>query len=119
MTLTGREGSAPRQWVSRKNLGDGAWQVRCILCGKRFTHTFRPERSNDPKGAASDYVGEHLGSAEHAAAIEAYREPPVSSLAKEEMLLRAIFGEVDDQTPEQMRRSAARIAAERTMRSGR
>lgn len=115
------DGGRPQTWVKRTNLGDGAWQVRCSLCGKRFTRTFRPDRNDDVGAAVSAYVGEHLESVEHAAAVEAYREVPQSDLTKEELLLRAIFGEVaeDQRTPEQLRRSAARRAAAHAARSPR
>lgn len=103
-----------RQWVRREHLDDGVWTVYCILCGKHFKRTFRPADHDDPQRAASDYVGAHLDSESHVAAVEAYRRPPVNrELTAEEARLRAIFGKKpDDRTDEQKRRAAARGIAE-------
>lgn len=114
------EGRA-RTWVHRKKLEDDSWIISCGLCGKRFNRIFRQNKRDDPGRAASEYIGEHLESPEHAAATEAYRAPPTKeALSPEEEMLQKIFGELDDtRTLEQMRRRAAKNAAELTHRSGR
>jgi hypothetical protein len=109
-------GARPRDWVFWKNLGDGAWKISCNLCGKQFNRVFRPDKYQLPKVAASDYVGHHLTSAPHLAAVEAYKAP-IAELP-EERLMRDAFGKDDERPDEAKRVASARAAAYLAYRKG-
>lgn len=109
-----RTRTRPREWMFWKNLGDGSWRITCSLCGKHFNRVFRPGKYEEPKRAASDYAAEHLASASHHAAIDAYKMP-ITELP-EESLLRTIFGKEDQRSDEAKRIASARDAAHRALR---